>query len=146
MSKATLWVDHTIGRFIYPVHRRLYEATGGLVGYHSGFGPMLLLTTTGRVTGEPRTTPLLFMPDGQDFFVVASNGGRDRAPAWLGNLEAAPAASVQVQRRKVPVVAEVLGEEDKAAVWPRLVAHYRGWDEYQHLTDRSIAVVRLAAA
>jgi deazaflavin-dependent oxidoreductase (nitroreductase family) len=146
MSKATLWVDHTIGRFIYPVHRRLYEATGGIVGYHSGFGPMLLLTTTGRVSGQARTTPLLFMGDGRDYLVVASNGGRDRPPAWLGNLQARPEGAVQVRRTKVAVVATVLDEDAKAEVWPRLVAHYRGWDEYQHLTARPIAVVRLSPA
>jgi deazaflavin-dependent oxidoreductase (nitroreductase family) len=106
-------------------------------------GPMLLLTTTGRKSGLPRTTPLLCVPDGDDFYVVASNGGRDAPPAWLANLRADPHALVQFGRRHHRVVADILTGEEKAAVWPRLVAQYSGWDDYQQLTDREIPAVRL---
>ncbi|MGH9092856.1 MAG: nitroreductase/quinone reductase family protein [Acidimicrobiales bacterium] len=132
-----------VGRRIYPLHVRLYRLTGGLVGHWSPLGPMLLLTTTGRRSGEPRTTALLYMADGDDFLVVGSNGGRDRPPAWLLNLEASPLATVQTGRRRHAVAAEVLRGADRAAIWPRLVDHYSGWDHYRHLTDRDIPAVRL---
>jgi deazaflavin-dependent oxidoreductase (nitroreductase family) len=144
--KYTVAFDRRFGRWFYPVHRRAYRLTGGLIGHKSALGPMLLLTTTGRRTGEQRTTPLLSMPDGEGWVVVGSNGGRDRPPAWLLNLEALPRAEVQVRRRRVPAVAEVLRSADAEALWPRLTAHYPGWAYYQQLTEREIPVVRLTAA
>ncbi|MHB8220901.1 MAG: nitroreductase family deazaflavin-dependent oxidoreductase [Acidimicrobiales bacterium] len=137
--------DRRFGRWFYPVHRRLYRLTGGLIGHRSPAGPMLLLTTTGRRTGELRTTPLLYMPDGDDVIVVGSNGGRDQPPGWLLNLEAHPAASIQVGPRTRQVRASVLRGPDAAPIWPRLVDHYAGWGHYQTLTDREIPVVRLAS-
>jgi deazaflavin-dependent oxidoreductase (nitroreductase family) len=141
--KYTVAFDRRFGRWFYPVHRRIYIMSGGLVGHRSPMGPMLLLTTTGRRSGEPRTTPLLYMPDGDDYLVVGSNGGRDRPPAWLLNLEASPTAQVQVRRKKRPATAQVLRGEDAAALWPRLTEHYNGWAYYQQLTDRELPVVRL---
>jgi len=135
--------DRTVGRWSYRIHRRLYIATDGRIGHHNRVGSFLLLTTVGRRTGERRTTPLLYMPDGDDFVVVASNGGRDRPPAWVLNLEATPSAEVQAGRRKVPVTAEVLRGADKDDLWPRLTAYYAGWDHYQHLTERELPAVRL---
>jgi deazaflavin-dependent oxidoreductase (nitroreductase family) len=141
--KHAVAFDRKVGRWFYRAHCRAYRLTGGLVGHRSSMGPMLLLTTTGRRTGERRTTPLLYMPDGDDFVVVGSNGGRDRPPAWLLNLEASPEAGIQVARRKAAVVAEVLRGADKDELWPRLTEHYQGWSYYQQLTDREIPVVRL---
>ncbi|HVX20114.1 MAG TPA: nitroreductase/quinone reductase family protein [Acidimicrobiales bacterium] len=135
--------DRTVGRWSYRVHRGLYRATGGVIGHRSRVGSFLLLTTVGRRTGERRTTPLLYMPDGDDFVVVASNGGRDRPPAWVLNLDAAPAAEVQVGRRKLPVTAEVLRGADKEPLWSRATGYYEGWNHYQGLTGRDIPVVRL---
>ena len=146
MSASTIWFDRHVGHWAYPVHRWLYEHTGGRVGRSSPMGPMLLLTTTGRKSGQPRTTPLLYVPEGSEFLVVASNGGRDQPPAWLGNLRARPEATVQVGPERVAVVAEILVGADKEAVWSTLMAQYRGWDEYQKLTSREIPAVRLRRA
>lgn len=139
----SLWFDRTVGRRLYPWHVRLYRATGGVIGHRSAMGPMLLLTTTGRRSGQPRTTPLLYMPDDGDFYVVASNGGRDAAPNWLRNLEASPRAEVQVRRDRMAVAAVVLRDEARAAVWGRLTAYYPGWDRYQRETARQIPAVHL---
>jgi len=141
--KAAVAFDRKLGRRFYPMHRRVYQLTGGLIGHHSGMGPILLLTTTGRRSGAPRTTPLLYMPDGEDFVVVGSNGGRHQPPAWVLNLEADPSAAVQVRRRRFRADAEVLRGPAKDALWPRLAEHYDGWSYYQTLTDREIPVVRL---
>jgi deazaflavin-dependent oxidoreductase (nitroreductase family) len=143
MARWTVRFDRSVGRFAYRIHRHLYQLTGGVVGQHSGMGPMLLLTTTGRRTGAQRTTPLLYMPEGEDFMVVASNGGRPEPPAWLLNLEAQPAATVQVGRRRVAARASVLPSDEHPELWDRMVASYRGWGEYQHLTDRRLKMVRL---
>jgi deazaflavin-dependent oxidoreductase (nitroreductase family) len=141
----SLWFDHTIGRRMYPWHVRFYRWTNGRIGHHSFMGTMLLITTTGRKSGQPRTTPLLYMRDGADFFVVGSNGGRDQAPNWLRNLEAMPQAEVQAGRRKVRVRAEILRGEAKAAVWERLTTYYPGWGRYQQETDRELPAVHLIA-
>lgn len=135
--------DRTVGRWSYRLHRRLYRATGGLIGHHSRVGSFLLLTTVGRRSGRRRTTPLLYMPDGDGFVVVASNGGRERSPAWVLNLEATPSAEVQVGRHRARVRAEVLRGADKDELWPRLTGYYDGWNHYQGLTGRDIPVVRL---
>ena len=136
-------LDRTIGRFVYPLHRQLYRLTGGRIGHRTPQGPVLLLTTTGRKSGQLRTTPLLYLADGDDYVVVASNGGRPNTPAWWHNLRARPEAEVQVGPRRVPVVAELAGPDERARLWPRLTEFYEGWAHYQTLTDREIPVVVL---
>jgi deazaflavin-dependent oxidoreductase (nitroreductase family) len=104
---------------------------------------MLLLSTVGRRSGQRRSTPLLFMRDGEDFVVVASNGGRQQSPAWFLNLQAEPKATVRDGRRTVGVVAETAGPVERAELWPRLDEFYAGWNHYQTLTDRQLPVIRL---
>lgn len=141
--ERTVAFDRRFGRRFYRLHCRVYRLTGGLIGHRSTMGRMLLLTTTGRRSGQARTTPLLYMPDGPNFVVVGSNGGRDQPPAWLLNLEAHPGADIQVGRRRMTVTAQVLRGAQAQDLWPRLVAHYAGWGYYRQLTDREIPVVRL---
>ena len=136
-------IDRTVGPLIYPLHRWLYRATGGAIGGSSPVGPMLLLTTRGRRSGEPRTVPLLYMPDGDRWVVVGSNGGRPNPPAWLGNLRADPEAEVQVGRARHRVRAEILEGPARDALWERLTRFYDGWAHYQTLTNRPIPAVVL---
>ncbi len=143
--KNAVRLDRSVGRWVYPLHRAVYKLTGGLVGHKSGTGPILLLTTTGRRTGRPRTNPLLYLADGDDYVVVGSNGGRDRAPAWSLNLFARPEAIVQVGRKKMAAKAEILGPDERRKLWPKLTSFYKGWGYYQQLTDRELPVVRLRA-
>ncbi len=135
--------DRLVGRKFYRLHRWAYEASDGRVGHRSAAGPMLLLTTTGRKSGEPRTTPLLYLPDGDGFAVVGSNGGRPQPPAWLLNVTAHPEVTVRAARRVVRCTARVLEGEEEAAMWPRLLAQHPGWGKYQGLTDRTIRVVSI---
>lgn len=136
-------LDRTVGRLVYKVHRALYRLSGGRVGHRTGTGPVLLLTTTGRRTGKRRTTPLLYDRDGDDYVVVASNGGRPHHPAWLHNVRNDPEVAVQVGRHRWRGTATVLDAEQRARLWSRLVDFYPGWAHYQTLTDRPIAVVVL---
>ena len=135
--------DRLVGRRFYRLHRRLYELTDGRIGHRSPAGPILLLTTIGRKSGKPRTTPLLYMPDADDYLVVASNGGRNEPPEWLRNLEASPDARVRAGREVHPVRGDVLWGADADVLWPSLAAFHPGWRRYQRLTEREIPIVRL---
>jgi deazaflavin-dependent oxidoreductase (nitroreductase family) len=106
----------------------------------------LLLTTKGRKSGEPRSTALLYLEDGDRLVVVASNLGSDHAPAWWLNLEANPDAEVAIGTEERRVRAREANEEERAALWPRLVEYYGGYDAYREDTDRHIPVVVLEPA
>ena len=103
----------------------------------------MLLTTTGRRSGQPRTTPLNCHPDGDRYLASASYGGDDRAPQWFQNLLANPEATIQVGSETIPVRATIATPEEKTALWPKAVAAYKGYDNYQRKTDRDIPVVIL---
>jgi deazaflavin-dependent oxidoreductase (nitroreductase family) len=141
--RTAVLIDRTVGPLVYKLHRWMYRMTGGLLGQSSSVGPMLLLTTTGRRSGQPRTVPLLYMEDGTRFVVVGSNGGRPQPPAWLLNLTANPSGEVQVGKLRHRVRAEILHGAARGDLWNRLGQFYAGWAHYQTLTDRSIPVVVL---
>jgi deazaflavin-dependent oxidoreductase (nitroreductase family) len=130
-------------KVINKVHTAVYRATGGVIGAHAAGLSSLLLTTTGRRTGESRTVALTYVPDGDDYVVVASNGGADRHPAWWLNLERAPRATVQVGRDVVPVVAHAADPHERARLWPKLTEANPFYTRYEQLTQRPIPVVIL---
>ncbi len=104
---------------------------------------MLLLTTTGRKSGKPRTTPLQYMKDGENLVVVASNGGNVRHPAWLFNIDANAGATVQVGKETKRVRAETADKEERSRLWPLLLEAYAGYQDYEDETERTIPVVIL---
>src|SRR5437867_11813894 len=106
-------------RLFTGAHEFWYRMTGGLVGGWAG-APMLLLTTTGRKSGAKRTTPLLFMRDGDDLIVIASYGGADRHPDWWQNLRASPEAEVQVFSDRRHVVAHEAAGDERTRLWQRI--------------------------
>jgi deazaflavin-dependent oxidoreductase (nitroreductase family) len=123
----------TLGRWVTPVDRWLQRRTGGRLTT-AGWRPLpyMLLTTTGRRTGQPRTQPLLYARDGVDYVVVGSNWGQAHHPAWSGNLLAQPDAVVSVGGRSAPVRAVLVdGDErerlldDLALVWPAYRTYQR---------------------
>ena len=130
-------------RFATRLHSYVYRATGGRVGGRLLGSPVLLLTTTGRKSGRPRTIPLLYLPDGENLVVVASNGGTAGDPAWWLNLEDDPEATVEVGGRKLRVRAEEAEGEERRRLWGRLVRMYGAYGQYQERTDRRIPVVLL---
>jgi deazaflavin-dependent oxidoreductase (nitroreductase family) len=133
----------TVARVITLLHKEAYRRTGGKIGAKVGNTTMALLTTTGRRSGEPRTTPLNCMADGDQFLLVASWGGDDRDPQWFKNLQANPEATVQVGPDIIPVRASVATPEEKKTLWPKVVAAYKGYEGYQRKTERDIPVVIL---
>jgi len=106
-------------------------------------GPVLLLNTTGRKSGQRRTTPLLYARDGEDFVLIASNGGAPKHPAWYLNLMANPDSTVEIGDREVRVRAEEAHQEEKARLWQKMVEMYPGYDGYQKKTEREIPLVVL---
>lgn len=127
-----------------PEHVRIYQETDGAVGYEWNGVPSLLLTTTGRHTGLPRTTPLIFARDGDDYLVVASKGGSDEHPQWYRNLEARPEAQIQVRAERLAVRASTASAADKPRLWAILTTVWPNYDTYQIRTQRPIPVVVLS--
>lgn len=123
----------------------IFQISGGRLGARFLRGaPVLLLTTTGRKSGAARTTPLIYLADDPNVVLVASKGGMSQHPLWFLNLEAHPDVSVQIGAVVTPMQARRASPEEKKALWPRLVAVYRDYDDYQSRTDRDIPVVILS--
>ena len=133
----------TMMRMISGTHEFWYRLSGGLIGGRVGGLPILLLTTTGRKSGKKRTMPLVYLQDGDDIVIIASNGGSDRHPAWWLNLKDKPEAEVQVGRDAKTFVAEKATGEERERLWRQVVEMYKGYDEYRRMTEREIPVVIL---
>jgi F420H(2)-dependent quinone reductase len=125
------------------VHSGVYRATGGKLFGRMGKSPILLLNTVGRKSGKKRTSPLLYVMDGEDFVIIASKGGAPTHPAWYLNLKANPEATVEIGDREVRVEAEVADPEDKARLWQKMVEMYPTYDDYQRKTEREIPLLLL---
>jgi deazaflavin-dependent oxidoreductase (nitroreductase family) len=125
-------------------HVRRYRETGGEYGHNWRNGsPTLLLTTTGRHSGEPRTTPLIYGRSGDDYLVVASHGGSAEPPAWYLNLREHPEAELQVLAYTFRVRARDATPEEKPAMWREMTSYWPAYDDYQRKTEREIPVVVL---
>jgi deazaflavin-dependent oxidoreductase (nitroreductase family) len=138
MNRLLLRTGSTLNTWIYQLSGCRW------LGHFPSGAPVCLLTTKGRKSGQRRTVPLLYLADGDDLVVVASQGGAPQHPGWYFNLVANPTAEVQVGRRRFPVTARTVSAEEKAALWPRLLAIYPPYDDYQRRTTRSIPVMRLS--
>jgi deazaflavin-dependent oxidoreductase (nitroreductase family) len=108
--------------------------------------PVLLLTTTGRRSGKPRTTPLTFFRDGANLVVIASNGGADRPPDWSLNLQQNPCAVVRIANDELVVQTRTASPEERERLWPEITGTYSGYARYQQKTARQIPVLILTPA
>jgi deazaflavin-dependent oxidoreductase (nitroreductase family) len=124
------------------MHLNLYRWTGGKFMGNVGGTPILLLTTTGRKTGQQRTTPLGYFADGEDFIVVASNGGRPARPAWYLNLSQTPRVTIQVGGKAMSAVAGTLPAAECADLWRRIAAAAPAYAPFAQ-AEREIPLVRL---
>jgi len=124
-------------------HVARYRETDGEVGYDWNGAPILLLTTTGRRSGEPRTAPLIFGSDGADFLIVGSVGGSPRHPGWYWNLQSDPSATIQVKGDVFDVTGRVASRAEKPRLWQIMNEIWPNYDVYQSRTDRDIPVVVL---
>jgi deazaflavin-dependent oxidoreductase (nitroreductase family) len=122
-------------------HARRYIESGGTDGHIWEGVPTLLLTTTGRRSGQPRTTPLIYGRDGDRYLVVASRGGAPQHPAWYENLTARPDVRVQVMAERFAARARTASKAEKPALWKTMAAIWPAYEDYQARTAREIPVV-----
>ena len=125
------WFAAAGRRFGAPMDRALYRATRGRLNSTAGVAPLILLTTTGRRTGRPRTTPVMYIRDGERFVVSSENFGQERAAAWPLNLIADPRATVQIGAETLHCRARLLGEEEADRYWERLVEVWPAHETYR---------------
>jgi deazaflavin-dependent oxidoreductase (nitroreductase family) len=125
-----------IGRLNVPA----YRLSGGRIGNKVGDGPVLLLTTTGRKSGEARTAPILYLAHGEAMILIDTNGGNEKLPGWSYNLKAEPQAEVEIGRRKLAVTARVATGAERDELWRAAVAQYAGFDDYVEWLDRTPSV------
>jgi deazaflavin-dependent oxidoreductase (nitroreductase family) len=128
------------------VHVRVYRQTEGERGYRWRGATILLLTTEGRVSGQERTTPLIFRSDGERWVLVASKGGAPDHPDWYKNLTRNPQATIQVKGERIPVRARDAEGEERSRLWSLMTEMWPAYDGYQRRTDRQIPVVVLERA
>lgn len=125
-----------MGRLNVPV----YRLTRGRLMNKVGRAPVLLLTTTGRRSGQPRTAPVVYLEDGGRIAVISSNGGNHNAPGWSYNLRAQPDAEIEIGGEKRQVRAHVAEGEERAQLWRRMNELYAGFDDYEANVSRDIAL------
>jgi deazaflavin-dependent oxidoreductase (nitroreductase family) len=123
-----------------------FRANGGKVGGRFAGGNLLLLTTRGARTGNPHTTPLAYVVDGDRMVVTASAAGAPRNPAWFHNVRTNPKVTVEVGTEVVEAVASVPDDTERDALWAKVVAAMPGFADYQTKTERVIPVVVLTRA
>jgi deazaflavin-dependent oxidoreductase (nitroreductase family) len=124
-------------------HVRAYRETDGDLGHDWRGVSVLLLTTAGRTSGEPRTTPLIYGRSGDAYLVVASHGGSPTAPGWYQNISERPEVEVQVLGDRFNARARTAAPDEKPAMWQEMTGHWPDYDAYQQRTDREIPVVVL---
>ncbi|WP_026275408.1 nitroreductase family deazaflavin-dependent oxidoreductase [Salinispora tropica] len=130
-------------RLLVPVDRAVGRLTRGRV-VALGLLPSLIITTTGRRSGKPRSNPLLYVPDGDGYVVVGSNWGQTHQPAWALNLLAAPNAEVDIKGRRFPVRADAAEGAERDRLWQLLVTEWPPYRAYvQRAGDREIHIFRL---
>jgi deazaflavin-dependent oxidoreductase (nitroreductase family) len=124
-------------------HVRRYRETDGEEGHDWQGTQTLILTTTGRKSGQERSTPLIYGRSGDDYLVIASRGGANHPPAWYLNLEANPEAEVQVKADRFKVRARTANSDEKPEMWRTMAALWPRYDDHQRKTQRTIPVVVL---
>ncbi len=133
---------NTIIKWMSRANTWLYKKTDGKIGGKFLQGaPVALLTTTGRKTGEPRVSPLLYLREGNRIVLIASKGGAATHPMWYLNLKANPKVSVQIKDEVLNLTAREATDEERQHYWPKMAAMYTSFDDYQSWTDRVIPVV-----
>ncbi|MQY07769.1 nitroreductase family deazaflavin-dependent oxidoreductase [Actinomadura macrotermitis] len=138
------WFPKVGPKVVPPLDRALHRLTGGRVLLGQSLVPSLVLTTVGAKSGEPREAPLACLPEaGGTWVVVGSNFGREKHPAWTGNLLKNPEATVSFRGRRTPVTARLLTGEERAEVWPRLLTVWPVYDRYVERSGRELRVFRL---
>jgi len=118
----------------------VYRLSRGRVGGRVGRAPVLLLTTTGRKSGQLRTAPVVYLADGDNVVLIDTNAGNAKIPAWSLNLKANPEAEIEIGRKRQAVRARIAEGEERAELWRRSNVQYAGFDDYEAKLNREISV------
>lgn len=144
LKDATSSLERIRGDAKADVERFMANPEGWASGKGSPSGlPTLLLTVIGRKSGEKRSTPLVFLQEGESMVIVGSLGGYDEHPAWYLNIKANPNCWVQLDRKKMTAVARDVTDAERKALWPKLDKVFPAWGYFQKTTDRPFAMVYL---
>jgi deazaflavin-dependent oxidoreductase (nitroreductase family) len=135
MAMPDSWLKAT-GKLNVPI----YRLSRGRIFGSIGTAPVLLLTSTGRRSGQQRTAPVVFLADGDRYIVIGSNAGNQRTPAWSYNLQANPDAEIEIRGTRKLVRARVAEGEERVELWRKVNEMYEGFDDYDAKTSRDIAV------
>jgi deazaflavin-dependent oxidoreductase (nitroreductase family) len=135
MTMPDSWLKAT-GKLNVPI----YRLSRGRIFGNIGTAPVLLLTSTGRRSGQQRTAPVVFLADGESYVVIGSNAGNARTPAWSYNLQANADAEIELRGAHKLVRARVAEGEERAELWRKVNQMYEGFDDYDAKTSREIAV------
>jgi len=130
-------------RFAIATNAALYRLTNGMVGGSLVGLNVLLLTTTGKLTGKPRTKPLCYFEEGRNYVVIASNGGADHHPAWFLNLKNDPAVRLRIKDAEFSAMAEVSDPKTRERLWQKLITLSPHYIKYGKKTTRQIPMVLL---
>lgn len=132
----------TVIKWMSRINTWIFKASGGKLGNKFLRGAEVgILTTTGRKSGEPRDSPLLFLQEGKRIVLVASQGGRATNPMWYLNLKADPNISFQTKKEKLKLVAREATDAERDEYWPKLDAMYPDFVNYRSYTDRKIPIL-----
>ncbi|MGH2509024.1 MAG: nitroreductase family deazaflavin-dependent oxidoreductase [Ktedonobacteraceae bacterium] len=134
---------HHLQRFLTNIHIGLYRRTNGSIGGRLAGRPMLLLLTVGRKSGQERTTAIMYTRDGNDYILIASNGGAPQDPQWFRNLAENAHARIQVGAQIIEVTARKANVAERSRLWLAVTSQYQNFADYQTRTTREIPVVIL---
>lgn len=137
------WLREQLKNNLSKLHRPIYQATAGRIGGRAFGIPTLLLTTTGRKSGQARTWPLLYFRNRGRYVIIASNWGQHRHPAWIHNLRADPHATIEIGGEQIDVVAEEVTGEERERLWHGAARAFPAYEQYRSRTSREIPVVVL---
>ncbi|MGB7587090.1 MAG: nitroreductase family deazaflavin-dependent oxidoreductase [Solirubrobacterales bacterium] len=139
-SRMSMAMGATGLRWTGKLNVPLYRLSRGRIGGRISHAPVLLLTTTGRKSGLPRTVPVVYLADDDRVVVIGSNAGHTHEPAWSLNLKANPDSEIEIGRERRRVRARVAEGEERETLWRKHNEQYSGFDEYEQRTGRDIAV------
>lgn len=134
-------MNPTVMKLFSRTHTFWYRVSGGVLGSNLGGNPLLLLTTTGRISGRKYTTPLQYIKDGDNVVLIASNAGHKVHPQWWLNIKAKPEVEVQIKADRKTATAAAAEGEERERLWQKAIDQYAGFADYQKTADREIPVV-----
>ncbi len=141
-ERVGLWLHRTLDKRFSRLSVAFFRRTAGGITERAGVDG-LVLTTTGRKSGQRRSVLLQYFRDGEDMLLVAADGGGTHHPGWYHNLVAQPTAEVEIRGASMAVLAEHVGELEAAALWPQILERSPSYERYLRATDRVIPLVRL---